>query len=468
MSDDAAHIDFETRSTTDLTKSGVHVYCMDPNTWPWGLRWRIGRKGYVHEWRPGYADPVELLDHVSMGGEVIAHNNAFDRHIWNMVVRTRIAPHWPELHVWQCGCTMARAASIAHPQKLEQLCEVLETKNRKDMMGHAIMRKQMRPRKYNADGTITWWDDPELTDRNMEYCGLDVMTETDIDAIIPQLSAREKRVWEFDQLINSRGIAFDRHAITKIVGLVDYSRKQADRTMRELTNRKVAKVTQVADIVTFLNERGIHCETLQKGDQDDLMYIADLHGDQVARDVIELRKFGSKSSTAKYSAMLKCICEDDRIRWLLNYHAANTGRWGGRLVQPQNFPRVDPDDRVLEGKIQILHDLLRTNMDVRELYDHIVAVWGSLEPLTLLSKALRSMIVAAPGKKLVGGDFANIEGRVNAWFAGEEWKLNAFLEYDLGIGPDLYKVAYARSFGVDVESVGKGQKRQIGKVQELA
>lgn len=468
MTDEAAHIDFETRSTTDLTKAGIHVYCMDPNTWPWGMSWRIGKTGLVRQWRPGYADPVELLDHVSMGGTVTAHNNSFDRHVWNMVVRRRIAPHWPELHVWQCDCTMARAATIAHPQKLEQLCEVLDTPNKKDMAGHALMRKMMKPRRFNPDGTITWWDDPLDVDRNMLYCDMDVLTETDIEDKIPPLNPRWRKVWEFDQEINERGITFDRNAITKITKLVEYSKKQADRTMRILTNREVPKCTNVGKIIEFLNGRGITCTTLKKGDQDDLMYIADLRDDTVSRDVVQLRKAMSKTSTAKYAAMSKCICEDDRIRHLLNFNAANTGRWGGRLVQPQNFPRVDPDDEVLAAKIQILHDLLQTNMDARELYEHIEAVWGPLEPLMLLSKALRSMIMAAPGHKLVGGDFANIEGRVNAWLGNETWKLDAFREYDAGTGPDLYKVAYARSFGVRVEDVGKGQKRQIGKVQELA
>ena len=38
-------------------------------------------------------------------------------------------------------------------------------------------------------------------------------------------------------------------------------------------------------------------------------------------------------------SMQACRCADDRARGLILYHGASTGRWSGKLIQPQNFPR---------------------------------------------------------------------------------------------------------------------------------
>lgn len=469
----AAHADFETRSTVELRRSGIDVYMRHPTTGIWMLSWRIGNSGPINRWHPGDAVPWPLVMHVAAGGymSMKAHNQAFERFAWNILMRRYIGEevelvlgYFPLCTIEMMDCTMARAMALALPGQLEKVTPLVAPGIVKDMEGNALMMRMMKPRRIEKDGRLIWWDEPEKIARLGAYCDQDVVAETAVDLALPPLTPRERHLFERAEYVNDRGVKLDRQLVNRAQELVGVATLSANARMKQLTGGAVTKVSQTAKIVEFLRARGVPCSSMKKGDHDELITYSDITGDTVARAVVELRRDGYKSSTAKFPAMLRCASPaDDRMRRLLVYHGASTGRKAGRLIQPQNFPRVDAD-RDLPTVLTIIK-LLLSREPIEVVHEILEAVYGEVMPW--MAKLLRACLIADDGKEFIGGDLSNIEGRVNAWTAGEAWKLAAFLEYDLGIGPDLYKLAYSRSFGVNIDAVDK-MMRQIGKVQELA
>jgi DNA polymerase len=119
-------------------------------------------------------------------------------------------------------------------------------------------------------------------------------------------------------------------------------------------------------------------------------------------------------------------------------------------------------------------------MDADEIETGIAAMKLDCEDLLfnnvtdLCSSAVRGCLVAPAGRKLVIADLSNIEGRVLAWLAGEDWKVKAFADFDRGVGHDLYVIAFSEAFDVTPEEVVENKKTgnwsmlQYGKTMELA
>ena len=439
----AVSIDFETRSAVDLRKTGVYKYAADPSTDIWCMAYKAPWSDDVLVWQPGNERDIYLEDWIMAGGLLSAWNANFERTIWNEIMVSRY--QWPDTRINQWRCTMAQASAMGLPRSLGQAAAVLGVEEQKDKTGAALMLRMARPRRVNADGSYTWWNTKDKVEQLIQYCRQDVRTELSVAEVLNEMPDSERRLYQLDQRINDRGVALDVDLVHRVKALAANASTEIDAEIQRLTKGQVKAATNGMDLVAWLNSHGIATKSVDKQTVARLLTSDKLH--PVIREVLTLRQNGAKSSTAKYDAMLHAVNGDGRMRGLLVYHGAATGRWSGKLVQPQNFPRPQKKQDELDEIIA----KLKADGDVSEHGAGTV----------LASDLLRSMLVAKDGHRLMFADYSAIEARVLAWVAGQNDLVETFRK-----GGDVYKEMASAIYNVDVENVTDGQ-RQVGKMAIL-
>lgn len=453
------HGDFETRSRCDLKKHGVYRYMADPSTDP--LMFSYTFNGPRKRWLPHEPCPPEIAQHIRDGGMIVAHNAGFERLMMQMILAVRYG--WPYPRTEQFRCTAAKAAALSLPRDLKRLGDALDLNVKKDTDGAALIRFFCMPRK---DGLFNEpADHPEKFARFQAYCDDDVGSEAEADRRMMPLSPAEQDIYTLDQVINDRGIAFDRESALAALELAEKAKAAIDREVAELTGGWVRKVSEVSKLHTWLVAQDIPTDTVSKADLEVLLELDDLPGN--VRRVLELRQEGGKTSVSKLQTMLNRCSDDGRIRGAFLYHGAGTGRWSSPGANLQNMPRYRKVFEDAHLDMPMLFDVIRTREP--DMFD---AMYGQPlgRPLHLISDAIRGFLTAAPGKELLAADYSGIEGAVAAWLAGENWKLKAMHELiaDPSL-PDLYRRAAAGIYNTTTDAIPKkDQRRQVGKVSELS
>ena len=435
-------IDFETRSAVDLRKTGVYIYADDDSTDIWCMAYAFDDEE-PKLWTP--ADPIDvrLEDYIVEGGKLRAWNANFERVIWNKIMVPRYK--WPRTRSSQWHCTMAQASAMGLPRALGQAADVLGVEQQKDKTGQGLMLRMARPRKTKADGTHTWWNTPDKMQALFDYCLQDVRTEVSVAERLIEMDEQERQVFLLDQRVNDRGVMLDRDLLERVRVLADTSKEDIDAEIARLTKGQVTGATKGVDLVKWLNAYGISTKSVDKQHVTRMLDLPNLH--PVIRKVLMLRQDGAKSSTAKLDSMESAAGADDRMRGLLVYHGAATGRWSGKLVQPQNFPRPSRSQ-------DELNEIIAKLKGSQPVVDHGA---GTL----IASDLLRSMLIAKPGHRLLFADYAAIEARVLAWLAGETELVKTF-----AAGGDVYKVMAKDIYGKPVDKID-GNERQVGKMAIL-
>lgn len=447
-------IDLETYSDVNLKKAGLYRYVQSPAFEILLFAYSFdGAPTQVIDMAQGEEIPMEVI-HALTDPQCLKHayNAAFEWYCLSKYMGAQLPPaQWRDtmLHGLYAGYTAgldATGRALGIPEDKQKLTT-----------GKALIRYfcvPCKPTKANGGRTRNYpHHDPEKWELFKTYNGQDVVAEMEIErrlSVFPVPDFVQKQ-WETDLLINARGVAVDMDFCAGALELGEIIRAQLTDEAVQLSG--LQNPNSVKQLARWLSaETGDDITTLRKETIKELL--GRDNADHVQR-MLEIRQELGKTSTKKYDAIEAAVCDDGRVRGLLQFYGANrTGRWAGRLVQVQNLPRTYTEP------LEFARELVKG----RKL-DALRTVYGS--PNDTLSQLIRTAFVAAPGNVLIDADFSAIEARVISWLADEEWRLEVFRTHG-----KIYEASASQMFGVPLERIKKGNPeyslRQRGKVAELA
>lgn len=450
-------IDIETYSDIDIRKAGLYRYVQSPAFEVLLFAYSVnGATVVVVDLAQGETIPQDVMSLLlNPAATKHAYNAAFEWYCLSKYLGLSEAIMLNWLSQWQC--TMLHGLYCGYTAGLSATGEALglPTDKRKLGTGTSLIRTfcvPQKPVKSNGNRTRTLpHHEPEKWQLFKTYCAQDVITEMEIEhrlAAFP-VPEDEQQLWQLDQRINARGVRVDTKLVDSALAIDETSTKEL--TAEAIMLSGLANPKSVQQLIAWLKEEiDEELPDLRKETVKDLLK-GDLESD-AARRVLEIRQQLSKTSTKKYAAMREAVCDDGRVRGLLQFYGANrTGRWAGRLVQVQNLP---------QNHLPAL-DYARELVETRNA-PALKLVYGSV-PDTL-SQLIRTAFVPADGNTLVVADFSAIEARVISWLAGEQWRMGVFATHG-----KIYEASAAQMFGVALEEITKDSPlRQRGKVAELA
>lgn len=484
--EERATIDFETRSTCMIQRAGSWIYARHPSTLILCLAWMLPGQKTPSIWHAGYGDtpPSEsgettlqdLFDYIRSGGLVEAHNSFFERVIWHHIA-TRPLEYVrddkdgdayigargmgaPPVADCQWRCSAAKAGALAFPRGLGDACAAAAVEVQKDEGGRQVMLELTKPRRLRkADPHRDhnyFLHDPDKHQRLHSYCQRDVAAEHALSEFLPELSPFELRVWQADQRANWRGVAIDRELVEAAIDLDAKVKTKLNRELYTLTG--IPSGTKRVDILAWLRDHEVKIDDTSAPTLDWAMrqkWYAKLDPD--TQRVVRIARDSNRTSVAKYHRIRDMLDPDDgRVRDLVRYHGAATGRWSGSGIQVQNFPRGNLEE--LTGVKGYSIDRAVEDVKTRDL-KWCEAVYGDV--LALLSSVTRGALIAGPGKVFYVADYSAIEARVVLWLAGAERALDVFRR-----GDDIYCDMATGIYGRPITKSHRAE-RQLGKVTIL-
>lgn len=444
-------IDLETYSSVELKKTGVYPYAGSPD-------FEILLLGYAVDDEPvkvvdlanGEAIPAEIVDAITDPGVLkAAFNAAFER-----ICLSRHLGLSEFLSPDSWRCTMVHSSYLGLPNNLDQVAKVLKV-SEKLAEGKDLIKYFCSPCKTTiANGGRARnqpHHSPEKWERFKLYNVRDVEVEREVRNKLSghDVPREEHRLWALDQRINDRGVLVD-------TGLVEHAitcdEQHKARVMEEaITLTGLDNPGSVQQLKAWLlAAEGLEVDKLTK---ETVPMLLKQTGSESVRRVLQLRQELAKTSVRKYTAMRNAVNRDGRVRGLLQFYGARTGRWAGRIFQPQNLPRIFFSEKDLEtargllksGNYETLNLLFRSTPEA-------------------LSQLVRTVLTASKGHVLHVVDYSSIEALLLAYYADEIWVLDVFKS-----GGDIYVHTAARMYDKPASTITKDSpERGRGKLGCLA
>lgn len=467
-------LDFESASRCDLKKAGAWRYAEDVSTEILCLGYGVNG-GVPHVLKPNDLWPRGKLFDIVNDPDVlfVAHNVSFEKAVWRKIMVPDYG--WPDIPNGRWHDTMAVCAYKSLPLKLDDVARVLRLAVQKDAEGSRLVVGMSKP---NKRGELD--HSPEKLARVYAYNETDIAAETGLHERLGYLPVPERNVWLLEQRMNERGIGIDLNFVRAAKKICDDAAKPDLAEFAGLTGG--LKPGQTAKVIAWCGAQSIRLPNLQKatvaevlsaseiGAEEESQEGADEEADQTTEDtendsqfylpyvddlplqvkrVLEIRQDLGSASIKKLDRMPLCTCFDGRARGLQQYHAATTGRFGGRILQPHNFPRGD-SGKSGEEVDAIVADIMAGD------YRSIAKKYGS--PIRLISNSLRYAMIAAPGHQFLSGDYSTIELRILLAIAGQ---MNRVEELQAGknqyipVAEQIFKRAISKHDDIDEYTIGK-------------
>lgn len=452
------HIDIETYSEVDLKKCGGYKYCGHES-----FEIQLMTVGYTNpatgnrafitfEPTNGKPIPEEVID--------LLHDPKVIKYAWHAKFERVCLGAWLGVNFdpkgWRCVMVMAGFAGI--PQSLGKAANIMDLPNKK-LAGATLINyfsKPCKPTKSN-DGRLRNqpWHAPDKWASYIKYNRVDVATEMDaLKWIIlagVQIPDEEWDAYELDQRVNDKGVQVDIQFVNAVNEKAVTIKSELAKKICDITGIDSARSVQ--KLMVWFADNGLRLPSLTK---DVLASIYNNVKDRKVKEVIELRLQSATTTTDKYKAAIRCVDDDGRIRGMFAFNGAyRTGRFAGRLLQPQNLSRIHFTNDIKE---------LNRIRESAKFDGSIVFNAGFDRPINILGQLIRTVFIGAPGNVIGAADYSAIEARVLAWLAGEQWKLEVFNTHG-----KIYEATASRLFSIPIESVTKDSDyRQKGKVAELA